>query len=108
MSQQISASDVRALRDATGSPMMECKKALVEAEGSLEKATEILRLKGIKTAAKKEGRATAQGTVGIYQHHDERRAVIVEVNCETDFVARNEKFKAFANDLAKHVMARLG
>ena len=102
---QISAADVRALRDDTGSPMMECKKALVEAGGDIGKAKEVLRLKGIKTASKKEGRTTAQGRIGIYQHFDGRRACMVELNCETDFVARNEKFLELANNLAKHVMA---
>jgi elongation factor Ts len=85
--------------------MMECKKALVEASGDLEKAKEWLRVKGIAKAEKKEGRATGQGAIGIYQHHDGRKAVMIEVNCETDFVARNEKFIDFAGDLAKHVMA---
>lgn len=102
---QIKAQDVRTLRDETGSPMMECKKALVESGGDIEKAKELLRLKGVKTAAKKEGRDTSQGIIGLYLHHDARRAVLVELNCETDFVARNEKFQLFANDLAKHVLA---
>lgn len=102
---EINAELVRKLRESTGSPMMDCKKALTEAQGDFEKAKEVLRLKGLKTAEQKVGRATAQGMVGVYLHHDKKRAAMVEVDCETDFVARNEKFIEFSNNLAKHVMA---
>ena len=102
---EISAATVRELRETTGSPLMDCKRALQEAGGDLEKATEVLRQKGIKTAAKKASRATEEGAIGFYRHHDGKRAVLVEVNCESDFVARNEKFQEFVSDVAMHIMA---
>lgn len=103
--QQISAALVRELRETTGSPLMDCKKALVEAGGDIGKAQEVLRLKGIKTADKKSTRDTKEGLVGFYRHHDGKKAVLVEVNCESDFVARNETFQEFTSDVAMHVMA---
>ncbi|MBM4018964.1 MAG: translation elongation factor Ts [Planctomycetes bacterium] len=101
----ISAEQVRQLRERTGQSMMECKRALEEAGGNAEKAVEILRKKGLATAEKKAGRATAQGRIASYIHHNGRVGVMVEVNCETDFVAKNEHFQAFLNDLCLHVCA---
>lgn len=101
----ITAADVKRLRDATGQGMMECKKALEEAGGDQEKAIELLRKKGLKTAEKRVGRATANGVVLSYIHHNSRIGVLVQVNCETDFVARNEEFQQFVKDLCMHVCA---
>jgi elongation factor Ts len=101
----ISAADVKKMREATGLSMMDCKKALEETGGDQEKAIEILRKKGLKTAEKRVGRATAHGVVLSYIHHNHRVGVLAQVNCETDFVARNEEFKAFARELCKHVCA---
>ncbi len=98
MAAVITAQQVKALRDQTGSGMMECKKALVETDGDMEKAIVILREKGLATAAKKASRIAAEGYVGVY--NDGKVAAIVEVNCETDFVAKNPDFMAFANDIA--------
>ncbi len=105
MAAQISATAVRDLRESTGSPLMDCKKALVESDGDIEKATEILRKKGLKTADKKSARATHQGTIGFYRHHDGKKAVMVEVQCESDFVGKNDAFQQFAADVAMHIMA---
>jgi len=101
----ISADDVRKLRERTGQGMMECKRALEEAGGDAAKAVEILRKKGLATAEKKSGRAAAQGRVHSYIHHNGKVGVIVEVNCETDFVAKNDQFVAFLNDLCLHICA---
>jgi len=101
----ISAADVKALREATGLGMMECKKALEESGGDQEKAVDILRKKGLKTAEKRVGRATANGLVASYIHHTKRIGVAVQINCETDFVARNEELQDFAADLCKHICA---
>ena len=101
----ISAEEVRKLRERTGQGMMECKKALEESGGNAEKAVEILRKKGLATAEKKSGRATAQGRIASYVHHNGRVGVMLEVNCETDFVAKNEQFQAFLNDLCLHICA---
>jgi len=101
----ISAEDVRKLRERTGQGMMECKHALEEAGGNAEKAIEILRKKGLATAEKKSGRKAAQGRVHAYIHHNGKVGVLVEVNCETDFVAKNEQFIAFLNDLCLHICA---
>ena len=106
MANAITAAMVQQLREATGAAMMDCKRALDETSGDFEKAKDNLRVKGVKTAEKKSGRVTAQGGFGHYLHHDGRMAVLVEVNCETDFVARNDKFKEFARQLAMHVAAR--
>ena len=102
---EITASMVSELRGRTGAGIMDCKRALTEASGDLEKATEALRKAGIAKAAKKAGRATAEGLVHAYIHPGGRVGVLLEVNCETDFVARNEKFQALVNDLAMHVAA---
>lgn len=101
----ISAKQVKELRDATGAGMMDCKKALQETEGDLQKATEWLRQKGITSAAKKEGRIAAEGLVESYIHTGGRVGVLVEINCETDFVARREEFKTLARDIAMQIAA---
>lgn len=101
----IKAADVKALRDKTGAGMMDCKKALVEAKGDLEKANEILREKGISTAAKKSGRIAAEGIVTSYIHGTGRIGVLLEVNIETDFAAKNEDFQQFARDIAMQIAA---
>jgi elongation factor Ts len=101
----ISAQDVKALRERTGAGMMDCKKALVDADGDIEKAVEALRVKGIAKAEKRGERAASEGTVQSYIHANGKIGVLVEVDCETDFVARNEDFVAFARDLALHVAA---
>ena len=101
----ITAQDVKALRERTGAGMMDCKKALVEADGDIEKAIEALRVKGIAKAEKRGERAASEGTVQSYIHANGKIGVLVEVDCETDFVARNDDFVAFARDLALHVAA---
>jgi elongation factor Ts len=101
----ISAKDVKALRDQTGAGMMDCKKALVEADGNLDKAVEILRVKGQAQAAKRGGRAASEGIVQSYVHATGKIGVLVEINCETDFVARNDDFQEFARDIALHIAA---
>jgi elongation factor Ts len=101
----ISAADVKALRDRTGAAMMDCKAALTEADGDTERAIELLRVKGQASAAKREGRGTEEGVVSSYIHANDRVGAMVEVQCETDFVARNEDFKAFAYQVALHVAA---
>ena len=98
-----SAQDVKTLRDRTGAGMMECKRALEEAGGDQEKALEILRVKGQAKAAKRGEREAAEGVVGHYVHFNGRVGALVEVDCETDFVARNDEFGEFARDLAIHV-----
>ncbi len=100
-----SAKDVKALRDRTGSGMMDCKKALVEADGNVEKAVELLREKGLASAAKKAGRIAAEGAVGSYIHMGGKIGVLVEVNCETDFVAKTDEFQSFVKDIAMHIAA---
>ena len=101
----IKAADVKALRDKTGAGMMDCKKALVEAKGDLEKANELLREKGIATAAKKSGRIAAEGIVTSYIHGNGRIGVLLEVNIETDFAAKNEDFQQFGRDIAMQIAA---
>jgi elongation factor Ts len=101
----ISAADVKALRDRTGAAMMDCKSALTEAEGDVDRAIEILRVKGQASAAKREGRGTEEGVVAAYIHANDKVGAMVEVQCETDFVARNEDFKAFAYEVALHAAA---
>jgi len=100
---EISASLVKDLREKTGAGMMDCKKALVETQGDFEKAVEFLRKKGMASAAKKAGRATKEGLVSSYIHGEGNVGVLVEVNCETDFVARTEQFKKFVADLGAHI-----
>jgi elongation factor Ts len=101
----ISAKDVKALRDQTGAGMMDCKKALVEADGDVDKAIEILRVKGQAQAAKRGERAASEGTVTSYIHATGKIGVLVEINCETDFVARNDDFQEFAREVALQVAA---
>jgi elongation factor Ts len=98
-----SAQDVKALRDRTGAGMMECKRALEEAEGNADKAIEILRVKGQAQAAKRGEREATEGVIGHYVHFNGRVGALVEVDCETDFVARNEEFAHFARDVAIHI-----
>jgi elongation factor Ts len=100
-----SAQDVKALRERTGAGMMDCKKALVEAEGDVEQAIEILRTKQGKRIQDRGERVATEGTVQSYVHSNAKVGVLVEVNSETDFVARNEKFVAFARDVALHIAA---
>jgi elongation factor Ts len=102
---EISAKLVKELRDKTGAGMMDCKKALKETEGDLNKATEWLRQKGITSADKKSGRVAAEGIVGSYIHTGGRVGVLVEVNCETDFVARREEFQTLVRNIAMQVAA---
>ena len=101
----ISADQVKKLRDQTGAGMMECKAALVEADGDLENATTILRKRGLASAAKKAGRTTSQGVVGSYIHLGGKVGVLVEVNCESDFVARTEQFQTLVKEIAMHIAA---
>ncbi|MFY9221663.1 MAG: translation elongation factor Ts [Blastocatellia bacterium] len=102
---EITASAVKSLREKTGAGMMECKAALTEAQGDEEKAIEILRKRGLASAKKKEGRVAAEGVVGSYIHMGGKVGVLVEVNCETDFVARGEVFQQFVKDIAMHICA---
>jgi len=102
---EISAKLVKELRDKTGAGMMDCKKALKESEGDVTKATEWLRQKGITSADKKSGRVAAEGIVGSYIHTGGRVGVLVEVNCETDFVARREEFQTLVRNIAMQVAA---
>jgi elongation factor Ts len=101
----ISAGDVKALRDRTGAGMMDCKAALQEADGDIDKAVEVLRIKLGPKAAKLSGREAGEGTVQAYIHSNGKVGVLVEVDCNTDFVARNEDFVAFAKDVALHIAA---
>lgn len=102
---EISAGLVKELREKTGAGMMDCKKALSETSGDFEKAVEYLRKKGIASAAKKAGRATKEGSVSSYIHGEGKVGVLVEINCETDFVARTEQFRGFTKDVAMHIAA---
>jgi elongation factor Ts len=99
----ISAGLVKQLRDATGAGMMDCKRALQEADGDLARATEILREKGLASVAKRAGRSANQGRIDSYIHFNNTVGVLVEVNCETDFVANTDEFGAFVKDLALHI-----
>lgn len=101
----VKAADVKALRDKTGAGIMDCKKALVETDGNTEKAVEYLRKKGLKTLEKKAGRETKEGIIQHYIHPGSRLGVLVEVNCETDFVAKTEDFKNFIKNVAMHIAA---
>jgi elongation factor Ts len=100
---EVSAADVKVLRDRTGAGIMDCKSALAEAEGDVDRAIEILRVKGQASAAKRSGRATSEGVVTSYIHATGKVGVLVEVQCETDFVARSEEFKEFAREVAIHI-----
>ena len=101
----ITADQVKKLRDATGAGMMDCKGALTEAKGNLDEATTILRKRGVATATKKAGRSTNEGTIGHYIHMGAKLGVLVEVNCETDFVARTEEFQNLVKEIAMHIAA---
>lgn len=101
----ISASDVKSLRERTGAGMMDCKNALSEAGGDVEKAIELLREKGLAAAVKKSGRIAAEGIVESYIHMGGKIGVLLEVNCETDFVAKTPEFKEFVHDIAMHIAA---
>lgn len=101
----ISAQQVKELREATGAGVLECRKALQQAGGDFDKAVAILREKGLSAAAKKAGREAREGIIELYSHGGGRVGVMVEVNCETDFVARTDQFRTFAHDLALHVAA---
>jgi elongation factor Ts len=105
LSPDLSAAQVKALRERTGAGMMDCKAALVEADGDLDRAVEILRVKGQAQAAKRGGRAATEGVVQSYVHFNGKIGVLVEVDCETDFVARNDDFQSFAREVASHVAA---
>jgi elongation factor Ts len=100
-----SAADVKALREQTGAGMMDCKAALVEAEGDMDEAVKILRKKGAASAAKRGGRGTSEGIIASYVHNPSTKGTLVEVQCETDFVARTEEFQAFAREVAIHITA---
>src|ERR1044071_5096695 len=102
---EITAQLVKQLRERTGAGMMECKKALVEANGDLEAAVVVLRKRGIASADKKSARVTRQGLIGSYIHHGGQIGVMVEINCESDFVARTDDFKELVHDVAMHIAA---
>ncbi|HEX8558630.1 MAG TPA: translation elongation factor Ts [Pyrinomonadaceae bacterium] len=102
---EITGAAVKALREKTGAGMMECKRALTEAGGDEEQAVEILRKRGMASAGKKAGRVAAEGAVGSYIHMGGKVGVLVEVNCETDFVARTDEFQALVRDIAMHIAA---
>ncbi len=101
----ISAAMVKKLREKTGAGIMDCKEALAECGGDENKAFDFLRTKGLATAAKRAGRAMSEGIVQSYIHSDSKLGVLVEINCETDFVAKNDDFKAFAKNIAMHIAA---
>lgn len=102
---QISAAMVKELREATGSGIMDCKKVLGEAEGDMEKAIDLLRKKGLAKAAKRAGRSTSEGVIYSYIHTGAKLGVLLEVNCESDFVAKTEDFQTFAKNIAMHIAA---
>lgn len=102
---EISATLVKELREKTGAGMMDCKKALSESSGDFEKAVEFLRKKGLAAASKKAGRLANEGVVSSYIHGTGKIGVLVEINCETDFVARNDMFQSFVRDVAMHIAA---
>src|SRR5712672_2383540 len=101
----IPATQVKDLREKTGAPMMDCKQALTEAKGDMEQAVVVLRKKGVAVAAKKATRMTSEGSVGHYIHAGGKIGVLVEVNCESDFVARTDDFKDLVHDIAMHIAA---
>src|SRR5882724_7542749 len=102
---EINAAAIKALREKTGAGMMDCKKAITEAEGNEERAIELLRERGLASAKKKEGRVAAEGVVGSYIHMGGKVGVLVEVNCETDFAARSPEFQQLVKDTAMHIAA---
>ncbi len=101
----INADLVKKLREATGIGIMDCKTALIEADGDLEKATNVLRKKGLASAKKRTGRQALEGIIASYVHHGDKIGVLVEINCETDFVARTDEFKDLARNIAMHIAA---
>jgi len=101
----ISADLVKKLREATSIGIMDCKAALIEADGDLEKATDVLRKKGLASAKKRTGRQALEGIIASYIHHGDKIGVLVEINCETDFVARTDEFKDLARNIAMHIAA---
>ena len=102
----ISAKDVKALRDRTGAGMMDCKKALIETDGDIDSAVDVLRAKGAARAEKRAEKSANEGTIGSYIHFDNRTAVIVELNCETDFVAKTDEFLGLAKEIALHIASQ--
>ncbi len=102
---EVTAGMIKELREKTGAGMVDCKKALVEADGNIEQASEELRKKGMATAGKKAGRIAAEGAVGSYIHMGGKVGVIVEINCESDFVSRGEEFQQLVKDVAMHIAA---
>ncbi len=102
---EVSATMVKDLREKTGAGMMDCKKALAESQGDFEKAVDYLRQKGLATAAKRAGRVASDGRIGSYIHAGGKIGVMVEINCETDFVAKTDDFQAFSKDIAMHIAA---
>ncbi|AXC13151.1 Translation elongation factor Ts [Acidisarcina polymorpha] len=105
VTENISAAQVKELREKTGAPMMDCRSALTEAKGDIEEAVIVLRKKGMASAAKKASRTTSEGAVGTYIHAGGKIGVLVEVNCESDFVARTEDFQELLKDIAMHIAA---
>lgn len=105
MSTGVTAELVKELRQKTGAGMMDCKSALTEANGSIDAAIEILRKKGLKDIGKRAGKVAAEGTLGVYVHPGDQVIAVVELNCETDFVARGDEFKSVARDIAMHIAA---
>ena len=103
MTTTINAKDVKDLRDRSGAGMMDCKRALEETGGDMEKAVDLLRSRGAAKAAKREGKTASEGIIGTYIHHNGKVGVMVELNCETDFVANTDGFKKLAKDLAMHI-----
>ena len=101
----LTAKDVSELRQRTGAGIMDCKNALQETDGNIDKAVELLRSKGVAKAEKRAGRSTSEGVIGSYIHHNGKIAVLVELNCETDFVARTEDFQQLGRSLAEHIAA---
>jgi elongation factor Ts len=101
----VTAAQINELRKSTGAGMLDCKKALEEVDGDFEKAVDFLRKKGLAAAAKKAGRIATEGAVGAYIHAGGKIGVMVEINCETDFVAKNENFQTFVKDIAMHIAA---
>lgn len=101
----ITAESVRVLREQTGAGMMDCKSALVEAQGDMNKAQEVLRKKGLAAAAKRAGRTASEGMIGHYIHQGAKVGVLVEIDCETDFVAKNDDFQTLVRDIAMHIAA---
>ena len=105
VTENISAAQVKELREKTGAPMMDCRGALTEAKGDMEQAVVVLRKKGMASAAKKASRTTSEGAVGTYIHAGGKIGVLVEINCESDFVARTEDFQELLKDIAMHIAA---